>query len=325
MKTWIWTGAVLLVAAAVWLWLYQRISEENAEADARAHAAVIVANSAPADNSAIPPTAPTTPPAAPVAIVSPDASPPPPAVSHPAASTNAVTPTMAASIPPRAAAPAKATPAAALTKVPAGQTIVYQDKFGRTGDLNGSAPDVKNTNSAKWTVSTGPGAYFTKQGAVSDKNAAFDAACLPVNNGASGVTLDGKKSFTLSAIITPDSTNNWMGIALNAAPITAGHNIFDAGVVEMTLGRTAARAYSQQIGLNDATMSYAATGPTAVSISYHASKSTITCSVAGNIVATLPGITPDKISGLTDVSFGNGGAGPTSALANFTLAVGGTE
>jgi len=259
------------------------------------------------------------------------------APADPTSSTNAAPPTDGA--PSVAATPAttnappvavvtpastNATTAATAPAVPAGQTIYYQDNFARAGEFDGSSPDVKNTGNAKWTVSSGPGAYTTNRIGVSDANAVYDAAYLPVN-GASGVTLDGKQNFTLTATLAPDTSNNWMGISLTTTPLTSGQNIFGGALVALTVSNGCAMAFQGQTNIKYDPFGDAAAPPYVISLSYHAKSGTITYSLAGQVIATQPNVTPDQIAALATVALGNGTAGPTAMITNFTLSVGGSD
>ncbi len=272
-------------------------------------------------------------PATPVAETPAAAAPPPVAPPQPAPVVAAVPPPQpvpaVAPAPPAPApvavvAPAPVAPPPVAPPAPTVPTIVYQDNFGRQGELDGSSPDAKNTNGAKWTVSGGPGAYATKGGSVSDNNVGYDAAYLPVN-GTSGVTLDGKQNFTLSATVRPEAAGYWMGISLNTAPITNGHNMADNGLVEMALGKGYADAYDRGANLNHVENDYLTGAPYVISMTYHATKGAITYTVGDKVIATLSGVKAEEIAALTDVSIGNGHSGPTAAISNFTLTVGGLD
>jgi hypothetical protein len=252
---------------------------------------------------------------------------PPPAPPTPVAETPPAVVTPPTPVPPPApvAVVPKSAPAPVVAAVvPSVPTIVYQDNFGRKGELDGSSPDAKNTNGAKWTVSSGPGAYATKGGAVSDNNAVYDAAYLPVN-GTSGITLDGKQSFTLSAKVSTEQAGYWMGISLNTAPITNGHNMTDGGISELILGKGYTDAYHLGADLNHVENDYTPGTPFVISMTYHATKSAITYTVGDKTIATLTGVMPDQIAALAAVSLGNGHSGPTAAISNFTLTVGGLD
>jgi hypothetical protein len=277
----------------------------------------------------IQPEVPSTPPmpAAPVAEVTPTATPTPtpaPESAPPAPKPVVVatpTPTPVAVPPAPAPVAAPSVPAPVAPSVP---TIVYQDTFGRQGELKGSSPDAKNTNGAKWSVSSGPGTYVTKGTAVSDNHSAYDAAFLPVN-GTSGVTLNGKENFTLSATVTPEQAGYWMGISLNTAPVTNGHNMADNGMAEMTIGKGYADAYDHGANLYHDETAYAAGTPYVISMTYHAAKGSLTYSVGNRVIATLDGVKPEQIAALADVAMGNGNSGPTGTISNFSLTVGGLD
>jgi hypothetical protein len=240
--------------------------------------------------------------------------------------TNVVTATepaaVAASAPATNATASPAPPAAQAT--PSNQTVYYQDHFGRKGELDGSSPDAKNTNKNTWTVSTGAGAYTTNGSGVCDGNAVYDAAFLPVN-GTSGVTLDGKQNFTVTATVTPDTAGPWMGIALNTAPISGGHNIFDGGLTEMTVSNGCAIAYSGQTNVKYDPFGNAAGAPYVISMTYHAKSGSITYAAGDSVIATQPNITADQIAALNAVSMGNGASGPTGTISTFALTTGGAD
>lgn len=198
--------------------------------------------------------------------------------------------------------------------------IYYQDSFSRSGELNGSTPDIANTGGNHWTVSTGPGAYATNGGAVYDRNVAYDAAYLPVN-GSSGVTLDGTKNFTLSATLTPDSTGQWYGIALNTSTISAGGNVSTNNLAMLTLGNTYAGAFHGDINLTYGYNGYAAGNPYSVSLFYNALTGTITYTAGGSVIYALSGITASQISSLRAVSLGNGYSSTSATADNFALVV----
>jgi fibronectin type 3 domain-containing protein len=198
--------------------------------------------------------------------------------------------------------------------------IYYQDGFSRTGELNGSAPDAHDTNSNTWTVGNGSGVYSTNGTVAYDHDAAYDAAYLPVN-GSSGITMDGTKNFTLSAIITPDSSGQWMGISLNTGSPGTG-NIFTNGLVEIIAGNGYAGAFN---GGTNLTYSYGTPGtgsPAKCSLTYNASAHAVTYMVGTTTVYTLTGVTAAQIASLRDVSLGNGEATSSATIDCFTLTIG---
>ena len=304
----------IMLAAIVWLWLYHHITEQNEAADA----ALLAERSRLAQDSTVDNAAPVTPTAqTPAALVdkTPDA---PPPTSLPVA-------VAAAPAPPPVIAPVPAAPAPPKANLPTAMKIVYKDNFHRAGDLAGSSPDTKNTNGAKWTVSSGPGTYTTKPDGLHDNVVAYDAAFLPVN-GTSGITLDGKQSFTLSATLSPDSAGNWLGISLNThGPDQAGHNIFDGGITALTIGYGHAMAYKEQTILKYDPFGDSIKMPYSVSISYHAANNEITYSIGDSVIATLPGVKPEQIAALSAVALGNGSCASTANITDFTLSVGGTD
>ena len=199
------------------------------------------------------------------------------------------------------------------TLMSGGQTIYYQDSFHRTGDLQGSSPDVHNTGNATWTTSRGPGTYLTTGTGVHDNKAEYDDAHLPVN-GSSGVTLDGTANFTLSATVTPDSTGYRLGISLD----TSGPAVLD----ELTVGGTRlagviVNGRSDYIGDSD----LVAGTPYNISIAYSALNGTLIYSEGSNIIYTQTGVLPSQIASLRDIALVNTSASPTSTWDSFTLSV----
>lgn len=278
--------------------------------------------------------------AADVLTTPPDATPAAPAKP---ASSDATTP--AATSPATATTPAAAAPAADATPAPvvpnmsikvtlasgphasavaATQTISYQDNFSGKGELNGASPDVKNTGTNKWTVANGAGSYTMNGSSVSDTIPGYDATFLPVN-GTSGVTLDGKQNFTLSATVSPDSTG-WLGISLNTAPIPANENLNDAQIAQLTTTVSESNAYNGPTKLMVAQHDgYTAGTPYVISLTYHAKSGTITYTVGDKVIATATGIKPDQIAALAIVAMGNGNSTSAATFSNFTLGVGGSD
>jgi hypothetical protein len=223
-------------------------------------------------------------------------------------------------------------PAAAHAgNIPPGETIFYQDNFGRKGEFNGTSPDAKNTNGATWTVAKGPGTYTTTGDAVYDSNAGYDIAYLPVN-GTSGVVLDGKHNFILSATLMPDySKGSWMGISMNSTPVSSGQNV-GVGLADLTFGDSVATAY-----FKGTTVQYCCVdntrhliepgkkGPFIISMMYHAKSGSITYSILGVVIGVSPDIKPGQIAALSSIALGNGNSGPTAVISNFTLGVGGSD
>ena len=209
------------------------------------------------------------------------------------------------------------------TDATAPPVIVFHDKFTRDGELNNSEPDPTNVGQNSWTVTSGDGTYSVKDGKVSASNGAYDAVFLPVN-GNSGVTLDGKQNFTLAATITPDATNHWMGLAMNKNVIIPGHNIFDFGRAEITVAATYADAYDGGTSLVHVANNAGAGKPVPVSLTYHARSGNITFTLGDKVISTLA-VTADDITALAAVSFGNGAAGPTATISDFSLTVGGAD
>jgi len=202
-----------------------------------------------------------------------------------------------------------------------GTTTYYQDSFNRSGDLQGSAPGVHDTDSNTWTVSSGTGSYTTNGSVVYDKKAAYDAAWLPVN-GSSGVTLDGTKNFTLSATITPDTSGYWLGISLNTAAPGSGGNIFSYGLVSLVVGNGYSGAFS---GSSDLTYNYTTPGAgtgAATSLTYSASAGTMTFTVGTTTVYTLTGVTASQIASVRAISLGNSACTTSATIGNYTLTVG---
>ena len=204
-----------------------------------------------------------------------------------------------------------------MALVNSGQTVYYQDSFTRTGELQGSAPDVHNTGSNTWTVSSGTGHYATTGTVVHDLAAAYDDAYLPVN-GTSGVTLDGTANFTLSATITPDSTGYRSGIALN----TAGTSVLD----ELTVGGTGLSAVTVNAGspnyIGDSNL--VSGSSYTISIAYSALNGTIIYSEGSNVLYTQTGVTASQIASLRAVALVNTNASSTATADNFTLSVANT-
>ena len=215
-------------------------------------------------------------------------------------------------------APATNAPPAEASSPP---VVFYEDNFTRDGEVNNSEPDPKNTKQNSWTVTEGDGVYTVTSGKASPGNGAYDAVFLPVNAD-SGVTLDGKQNFTLSATFIPDKTNHWMGIGLNSQVIIPGHNIFDFAIANITLADGYAEAYQNHNSIKQVTETSMAEKPHVVSLAYHAKSGSITCSIDDQTLASIP-VSVSDIASLAAVSFGNGAAGPTYGVSHFKLSVGG--
>lgn len=214
---------------------------------------------------------------------------------------------------------ASATPSASLTN----QITYYQDSFNRTGDLNGSKPTV-DTNGNTWSVTAGNGGGYSTNGGVATVSGtiyAFNESCLPVN-GASGVTLDGSKDFTLSVGLTTSTTGQF-GIFLSVSGSPG--SLFGASLASIgTGGYLAAYVYNQ--GLINYDFATAIPSPT-VSLAYSATGGTLTYTVGGTVVTTATGVTLAQIAairsvGIGDQGYGGGDGAPTPTFNNFTLTVG---
>lgn len=202
------------------------------------------------------------------------------------------------------------------TLVNSGQIIYYQDGFTRTGELQGSAPDVHNTNSHTWTVNSGTGIFATNGSAAYPVHASYSSAYLPVN-GTSGIVLDGTVNFTLSAAINPDSSGYRLGICLN----TDANTIVD----KVALGGTGLSEVIANGGLSNYIGDSALVSgtPATASIAYSALNGTIIFSADNTILYTLTGVTAGQIAALRDVAIYDG-ASTSTTVDNFTLTVAST-
>ncbi len=203
-------------------------------------------------------------------------------------------------------------------------TIYYQDSFSRSGDMTGSAPDVTNTGGATWANMAGSGQYPISGGTAAINPAAYSwsAEYLPVN-GTSGITLDGTKNFTVSAVVTAGSAG-LTGISLNTA---APGNIFSSEFASLATCSGFAGAYAFNGGYINYNYAPGITGPTTISIAYNASAGTLTYTVGTTTVSTQTGVTAAQVAAvryvaLGDDGYGGGDAAPAPTFDNFKFAVG---
>jgi hypothetical protein len=204
------------------------------------------------------------------------------------------------------------------------KTIVYQDTFARNGHLDGSKP---TSGAATWTSSTDPGDYILNGHELELKSSAYpySAVYLPVN-GATGITLDGSKDFTLSVVVTPGGTGR-TGISLNTGTMGRLSNLFSVPFAALSMSQGCS-AYV--FGGGNISYSYTPGGfdqPAVVSISYKASTKTLVYTVGAATVYTQTGVTAEEVAAIRDVAVGNEGYGIGAAAAppkfsNFTLTVG---
>jgi hypothetical protein len=202
-------------------------------------------------------------------------------------------------------------------------TVIYEDKFTQNGELNNAEPDTKNVKRNSWTATNGDGAYVIANGMASPTNGTYDAVFLPVNAD-SGVILDGKQNFTVSATIIPDKTNHWMGLGINKQVLLPHLNIFDSGLTNITLADGYADVFYNHNSIKYVTENSVGGKPHLVSMVYHAKSGNLTCSIDDRVLATVP-VSAADIAALAAVSFGNGSAGPTSGVSRFELSVGGAD
>ena len=222
-----------------------------------------------------------------------------------------------------------AQPAASVTAPQAKLTIVYQDNFGRKGELDGSAPAVVDLGGAIWSSSNGANQYATSgsAAAVSTFAYGYSVAYLPVN-GASSVTLDGTKDFTLSVKVTPGATGR-TGISLNTGTLLRYSNLFTNDFAALSTSSGFAGAYAFNGGNIGYNYAPGISGPTTISLNYCASARTLTYTVGHTTVYTQSGVTATQVAAIRYVAMGNDGYGggaatPEPSFGNFTFAVGGS-
>lgn len=206
------------------------------------------------------------------------------------------------------------------------QTVIYQDNFGRKGELDGSAPTLVNTARATWTSSTGASQYATSgdAAALSPSAYGYSVAYLPVN-GASKITLDGTKDFTLSVVVKPGSAGR-TGISLNTGILPRYANLFTNDFAALSTSSGFAGAYAFNGGNIGYNYAPGINGPTTISLAYSASARTLTYTVGSTTVYTQTGVTQEQVAAVRYVSIGNDGygVGPTNSAPtfnNFTFAV----
>ena len=199
-------------------------------------------------------------------------------------------------------------------------TVMYQDKFGRKGDLDGSGPSAVNAGCTTWTSSTGLNQYTTSgaSAAMSPTAYSFSLAYLPVN-GTSRVTLDGTKDFTLSVVVTPGATGR-TGISLNTGKLERYSNLFSQDFAALTTSPGFAGAYAFNDGNIDYNYGPGIKGPTTVSIAYSAADGILTYTVGHTVVHIQKGVTPDQVAAIRYVAMGNDGygGGDASSAPNFS-------
>lgn len=199
--------------------------------------------------------------------------------------------------------------------------VIYQDSFNRTGNLNGTSPDVVAANGATWTVPT-DGATTTYQvnsGVVSVAPGSYNytAAYLPINTDAAD-TVDGTKDFTLSATVTPGSGGG-VSIGLFNGPVSDYNGANNAPhYLDLASWAAMSNAYP---GTYD--WAEASTSTELLTISYSASANLLTYSVNSTAIAT-ESMTSLQVANLRDVAFGFDNA-LTSTVSTFQFVVAAPE
>jgi hypothetical protein len=209
---------------------------------------------------------------------------------------------------------------------------VYYDSFSRTGGLEGSSPNTTAngntwTEMAWWNGAYPSGGYITLNGSYAPSGNASSTAgaggFLPVN-GSSGVTLDGTKSFTVSA----DAWSTSGDVSIFAGGYSL--DISSAGAVNVSVPSTYLGGTGAGLGTFPLT-SHAS--PVNLEIVYDATTQQTTFEINGTSVgspwwgpnpfaaSTAPS---DAISNVNKVGFyfNSGTANPdTGGIDNFTLSV----
>jgi hypothetical protein len=207
-------------------------------------------------------------------------------------------------------------------------TVYYDDSFNRTGSLDGSTPDVADTNANVWTHGNEPANYYQGNSGYANEASGtnYGGEFLPVN-GTSGVTLDGSADFSLSAEIPAEGSSQYMGIGLNTATDNTGNQFASAGdpdslgVVGIDNGGYAVSNFNH----STYTASFSASlwpAPETIAIDYSASANTLTF-IANNKTLQTDTVSTAQIQNLEYVSIDNGSFGnnPGVHLTNFTLTV----
>ncbi|MFA7345697.1 MAG: PEP-CTERM sorting domain-containing protein [Terrimicrobiaceae bacterium] len=243
------------------------------------------------------------------------------------------TPTMLA---PKTLLLASAVAAAICLSTPADSlaAVVYQDSFSRGSvgtpiNLNGTAPDVVNTNGNTWVVSdfnSNASALKTDGSAAVESSTAFATwAYLPVN-GVSGVTLNGSQDFTLTASIVAGASlgNGDVGITLNNGAPSYTNNANTLASLEFKSG------YVQLLNtsyIGYATNPYSLTTANTFTLTYSATLGRITALINNNPIVMSFGqsfvtVTPAQVQALQYVSFQVYNTTRTEpSVDNFTLTV----
>ncbi len=203
----------------------------------------------------------------------------------------------------------------------------YSDGFSRSGEIHGSTPDL-TTNARTWTSTTGSG-QFTANGSaftVSTNSYPYNAAYLPVN-GASGVTLDGSTSFTLSALVTPGSVG-LAGISLNGV-MGSYYSMYGNSLATLAVSASYLSAYSFGSGGTEYNFGPPAATPALLSLKYNAAAGTLTYAIGGTTLKTQAGVTPAQVAALRSVAIGNhdfgagiSGSATPPRIDDFKLVIG---
>lgn len=180
----------------------------------------------------------------------------------------------------------------------ASAAVVYRDTFSNSQALAGSQPDV-TVGSNAWSV-VGPaladngGVLPSSYQGTWDTNPSNGYATLPVN-GASGVTLDGSQSFTISATVR-NLSNNYAGIMFRGA----------AGTFTMTVGAGNTGGLNFGVpGDSDYTHLYNMSGvtqPVQLTLSYDASTDLLTAMLNGQPMPYSYSHGPANLQGVASVN-----------------------
>ena len=200
----------------------------------------------------------------------------------------------------------------------------YNDSFTRTGALTGSKPDVADTNGNTWAEtyfgSLGGSSVAPNGAGLPSASHNIDGGVLPVN-GASGVTLDGTKDFTLSA-------NFVTGTSYNSVALSLGASLNSLAALKLNSGTsTSADAYGKGSVVGFGKNNYNGTQTNTLTMGYSAATGLITFEVNGSPINVYKGgntlaVTPAQIQALTYVGFEFLYSGANNAsMNNFILTV----
>ena len=219
----------------------------------------------------------------------------------------------------------------ALAGMASAQTIIYQDTLTGSGALAGTAPDTVDTHSNVWQL---PSIGYDRSGSGAYSTGPYDNLFLPVN-GASGVTLDGRKNFTLSALVN-NTGSTTMGIDLAYSPYSGGGAFDGGGDASVFLAQMGLLSYyygsvtdyngSTSVGFHANLNSNNALLPISgtLALVYNATAETIDYNYNGTTFDTLPGVTPADIQALNYIGITNGAyADNSGTFSNFELQVAG--